>query len=46
MEVGSLEQAKRSFTETSELNSLRYARMLGLCNTFEHSFLTAAVQKL
>lgn len=37
---------ERSFAESKELHGLRYARMLGLRNMWEQSFLTAAVQNM
>ena len=37
---------ERSFAEAKELHGLRYARMLGLRNMLEQSFLTAAVQNM
>ena len=40
------ETMERSFAEAKELHGLRYARMLGIRNMFEQSFLTAAVQNM
>ena len=40
------ETIERSFAETKELHGLRYARMLGIRNMYEQSFLTAAVQNM
>ena len=40
------ETIERSFAEANELHGLRYARMLGICNMYEQSFLTAAVQNM
>ena len=40
------ETIERSFAEAKELHGLRYARMLGIRNMFEQSFLTAAVQNM
>lgn len=40
------ETIERSFAETKELRGLRYARMLGMDNMYEQSFLTAAVQNI
>ena len=40
------ETIERSFTEDKELHGLRYARMLGIRNMYEQSFLTAAVQNM
>ena len=37
---------ERSFAEAKELHGLRYARMLGIRNMYEQSFLTAAVQNM
>ena len=37
------ETIERSFAEAKELHGLRYARMLGIRNMYEQSFLTAAV---
>ena len=37
---------ERSFAEAKELHGLRYARMLGIRNMYEQSFLTAAVQDM
>ena len=37
---------ERSFAEAKELHGLRYARMLGIRNIYEQSFLTAAVQNM
>jgi len=37
---------ERSFAEAKELHGLRTARMLGLANMLEQSFLTAAVQNM
>ena len=40
------ETMERSFAEAKELHGLRYARMLGIRNMYEQSFLTAAVQNM
>ena len=40
------ETIERSFAEAKELHGLRYARMLGIRNMYEQSFLTAAVQNM
>ena len=40
------ETMERSFAEAKELHGLRYARMLGIRNMYEQSFLTAAVQDM
>ena len=40
------ETIERSFAEAKELHGLRYARMLGIHNMYEQSFLTAAVQNM
>ena len=37
---------ERSFAEAKELHGLRYARMLGIRNMYEQSFLTDAVQNM
>ena len=37
---------ERSFAEAKELHGLRFARMLGIRNMFEQSFLSAAVQNM
>ena len=37
---------ERSFAEAKELHGLRFARMLGIRNMYEQSFLTAAVQNM
>jgi len=37
---------ERSFAEAKELHGLRYARMLGIRNMYEQSFLTSAVQNM
>ncbi len=37
---------ERSFAEAKELHGLRYARMLGIRNMYEQSFLTAVVQNM
>ena len=37
---------ERSFAEAKELHGLPYARMLGLRNMLEQSFLTAAVRNM
>lgn len=39
------ETIERSFAQAKELHGLRYARVLGIRNMYEQSFLTAAVQK-
>ena len=40
------ETIERSFAEAKELHGLRFARMLGIRNMYEQSFLTAAVQNM
>lgn len=40
------ETIERSFAEAKENHGLRYARMLGIKNMYEQSFLTAAVQNM
>ena len=40
------ETIERSFAEAKENHGLRFARMLGLANMREQSFLTAAVQNM
>ena len=40
------ETIERSFAEAKENHGLRYARMLGIQNMREQSFLTAAVQNM
>ena len=40
------ETIERSFAEAKELHGLRYARMLGIRNMYEQSFLTAAAQNM
>jgi len=40
------ETIERSFAEAKENHGLRYARMLGIRNMYEQSFLTAAVQNM
>ena len=40
------ETIERSFAEAKELHGLRYARMLGIRNMYEQSFLTAAIQDM
>lgn len=40
------ETIERSFAEAKELHGLRYARMLGIRNMYEQSYLTAAVQNM
>ena len=40
------ETIERSFAEAKELHGLRCARMLGIRNMYEQSFLTAAVQNM
>ena len=40
------ETMERSFAEAKELHGLRYARMLGIRNMYEQSFLTAAIQDM
>lgn len=40
------ETIERSFAEAKELHGLRYARMLGIRNMYEQSFLSAAVQNM
>ena len=40
------DRPERSFAEAKELHGLRYARMLGIRNMYEQSFLTAAVQNM
>ena len=40
------ETMERSFAAAKELHGLRYARMLGIRNMYEQSFLTAAVQNM
>ncbi|HWR22329.1 MAG TPA: transposase, partial [Feifaniaceae bacterium] len=40
------ETIERSFADAKELHGLRYARMRGIRNMREQSFLTAAVQNM
>ena len=40
------ETIERSFAEAKELHGLRHARMLGIRNMYEQSFLSAAVQNM
>ena len=40
------ETMERSFAEAKEPHGLRYARMLGIRNMYEQSFLTAAIQDM
>ena len=40
------ETIERSFAEAKQNHGLRFARMLGLQNMYEQSFLTAAVQNM
>ncbi|HWR22492.1 MAG TPA: transposase, partial [Feifaniaceae bacterium] len=40
------ETIERSFADAKELHGLRYARMRGIRNMREQSFLTAAVQNI
>lgn len=40
------ETIERSFAEAKELHGLRFARMLGIRNMYEQSFLTVAVQNM
>ena len=40
------ETIERSFAEAKELHGLHHARMLGIRNLYEPSFLTAAVQNM
>ena len=40
------ETIERSFAEAKELHGLSYARMLGIRNMYEQSFLTAAIQDM
>jgi hypothetical protein len=40
------ETIERSFADAKELHGFRYARMLGITNMYEQSFLTAAVQNM
>lgn len=40
------ETIERSFADAKELHGLRHARMLGIRNMYEQSFLTAAVQNM